>query len=236
MRLRGYTPADEPAVRAIFEATVALGRPLGFELAGTRAYQRLCLGWFLGPGAEDAGLLEEGGEVAGYMLVATDLGAYRRWAAAAGARWAAGALLGLAGGRLRGDSARFHRLRLLDGWAALAGRAPSPMPAVVHLNLRPALRDGRAVRLLLDHADQRCRLAGLPGWYGEVNAPAGRRARPLAALGLEVVHRQPNHTLTWLAGRPVERLTVVRGLGRPIGRPGRGRLARPGRRRARVGG
>jgi hypothetical protein len=52
--------------------------------------------------------------------------------------------------------------------------------------------------------------AGFPAWFGEMNARAGRRAAALSRWGAEIVGRQPNRTLTWLAGAPVERLTVLR--------------------------
>jgi hypothetical protein len=67
-----------------------------------------------------------------------------------------------------------------------------------------------AGKALLDFVDERCRQAGLPGWYGEINAPVGRRASALERVVGPVVHRAPNHTLSWLMDRPVERLTVAR--------------------------
>jgi hypothetical protein len=54
-------------------------------------------------------------------------------------------------------------------------------------------------------------MAGLSGWYGEINAVEGRRAKALELLG-SIVHKAPNHTLSWLVGQPVERLTLVRSL------------------------
>jgi hypothetical protein len=81
-----------------------------------------------------------------------------------------------------------------------------------HLNLRPGLRAGWAGRWLADHVDAVCRRAGAPAWYGEINAPAGRRAAALERLGGEVVDRAPNRTLSALIGAEVERLTVLRRL------------------------
>lgn len=60
--------------------------------------------------------------------------------------------------------------------------------------------------------DARCAALGLPGWYGEINAPTGRRALALEVHGARVVHRAHNHTLSWLAQMPIERLTVARPL------------------------
>lgn len=210
--VRRLTPSVIPEVRRVFRETVALGRPLPFPVPGFAAYEHLCLSWFLGPGWEDAAVLDEDAVVRGYVLVCTDLPAYRRWAARTGAAWALRAAARLAAGRLTPEAARFYRLRLLDGLqAARDGPAP-PMPAVVHLNLDPRLRGGIEGLRLVRHADRRCAEAGLPGWYGEVNAPVGGRAAGLRRAGFEVARRAPNHTLSWLAGRPVERLTVVRTL------------------------
>jgi hypothetical protein len=86
------------------------------------------------------------------------------------------------------------------------------MPAHAHLNLTPSVRAGRGGRLLGDHIDSRVRRAGLPGWYGEINAIAGRRAAALERLGGEIVHRAHNHTLSAFAHRRIDRLTVVRRL------------------------
>jgi hypothetical protein len=208
--IRRLTPSVIPDVRRVFRETVALGRPLPFPVPGFAAYEQLCLGWFLGPGWEDAAVLDQDAVVRGYVLVCTDLPAYRRWAARAAAAWALRATARLAAGRLAPEAARFYRLRLLDGVQALKDGPAPPMPAVVHLNLDPGLRGGMEGLRLARHADRRCAEAGLPGWYGEVNAPVGGRAAGLRRGGFEVVHRAPNHTLSWLAGRPVERLTVVR--------------------------
>jgi hypothetical protein len=213
LTVRRLTPAVIPGVRRVFRDTVALGRPLPFPVPGFAAYERLCLDWFLGPGWEDAAVLDDDAVVRGYVLVCTDLPAYRRWAARTAAAFALATTARLAGGRLSPEAARFYRLRLLDGIQALREGPAPPMPAVVHLNLDPGLRGGMEGLRLARHADRRCAAAGLPGWYGEINAPVGSRAAGLRRGGFQVVHRAPNHTLSWLAGRPVERLTVVRRLG-----------------------
>lgn len=233
MRVRRYTPADEREVRGIFRDTIALGRPLPFrpppggdswgEPCGPWGdpwltdYERLCLSWFVGPGSADAGVLDDGRAVRGYVLVCTNLAAYRRWATQAAASWTARTLARLAAGRMDPVVERFHRLRLRDGWRSLAA-PPAPMPAYVHVNVAAEARAGVAGLLLARYADERCRAHGLPGWYGEVNAPVGRRAAALASGGIQTVHRQTSHTLSWLAGEPVERLTVVRDVSRPLRR------------------
>jgi hypothetical protein len=211
-RVRPYHAGDETAVRAIFRDTVAFGRPIPFPLTRMGPYERLCMDWFLGPGAADAGVLEGDGRVLGYVLVCTDLVAFRRWSLLAGAGWVATTLGGFMTGRLRGQEARFHLLRLRDGLEASQHAPAAPMPAYVHMNLDREARSSLGGLLLTRYADQRCREAGLPGWYAEMNAKPGTRATALAAGGINTMHRQPNRTLSWLAGHPVERLTVVREL------------------------
>lgn len=200
---------DDAGVRRIFRSTVALGRPVGFAVAGWARYESLCLDWYLGAGRADAAVLVAGDQVRGYVLTCTDEGAFERWqrrSAARFATWATGAALSP---RLDPDARRFLQLRLRDGFTTWRSGGAHPMPAHVHVNVEPGFAPRVALDLLA-HADARVRAAGLPGWYGEVNAPTGRRARALERMVGEVVRRQPNHTLTWLAGRPVERLTVVR--------------------------
>lgn len=227
-RVRQLLPPDEPLVRAVFRRTLALGQPLPFSLPGLARYERLCLGWYFQHAWSDAAVLDDGRAVRGYALVCTDEAAYRRWAAPVTAAWLATVLAALLGGRLPDAAVEFYRRRLRDGFEALRRSAAPPMPAHAHVNLDRDLRAGRAGLALLDHVDERCRQAGLPGWYGEVNARRGRRVAALRAGGFELVRRAPNHTLSWLAGEPVERLTVVRALDRPA-EPGafrRGRAPR----------
>lgn len=215
VRVRPLEGADEQAVRALFRATLVLGHPLPFEMADLERYEALCLDWYLGPGRDDAAVAEAGGETVGFVLVCVDQAAYQRWVRRRAARYAARTVLNLARMAPAKPVARFHRARLRDG--LVMARAPAPMPAHCHINLAPSHRTGWTGRLLAAHVDERCRAAGLPGWFGEMNARAGSRARALERLGGTVVHRAPNHTLSWLSGVPVERLTVVRMLPELVG-------------------
>lgn len=58
-----------------------------------------------------------------------------------------------------------------------------------------------------------------------MNARVGHRSRALERLGAIVIHRAPNHTLSWLLGQPVERLTVARRLPEAPGSPADGTFA-----------
>lgn len=203
---------DDAAVAAIFTPTLALGRPMVPEPPRLDGYVRLCLEWYLTEGRPDAAVLRDDGRVVGYALACTDQDSYRRWSRRRGCVFAATTALHLATHRSSAAALRFWAARLRDGVDLL--RAPVVLPAHAHINLLASHRAGRAGRMLVDHVDDRCRRAGLPGWVGEINAVAGHRARALGRLGATVVHRSPNRTLTWALGTPVERLSVARHLGR----------------------
>jgi hypothetical protein len=205
-------PGDDPAVRRLFGDTVCLGRPLPFLVPGWDAYQSLCLDWYLGPGRADAGVLVDDGRITGYALVCTDGPAHLRWQRTQAARFSARTVVRLLGGRLDADAERFLRLRLKDGWHMWRHGPAAPWPAHAHLNVACRSRAAAGGRQLAEHVDRRIRLAGFSGWFGEMNAVAGHRAGALGRLGATVVHRAPNHTLSWLLGQPVERLTVGRRL------------------------
>ena len=86
------------------------------------------------------------------------------------------------------------------------------MPVHAHMNIAAPYRSGSSAALLRAHIDERAHRVGAQGWFAEVNTTLGRRQQALERLVGPVVHRQRNHTLSWLAGEPVERLTVVRHL------------------------
>ncbi|HSL57550.1 MAG TPA: hypothetical protein VK866_06895, partial [Acidimicrobiales bacterium] len=197
------------AVRRILRTTLVLGRPLP-SMPAQHEYEALCLDWYLGPARRWASVLEDDGEVVGYLLLGADPSGQRRWVTRAVGRCLAALVRAGLTGQLSGDAARLVWLRLRDGWGLR--RSTPPLPVHVHLNLVPSVRAGRGGRLLAARADDLCRELRAPGWYGEINAPAGRRASALERLGAEIVHRAPNRTLSWAAGTPVERLTVVRRL------------------------
>lgn len=211
--VRALRADDAPAVRELFLATAACGRPLTLDPADEHAYVRLCLSWYLHHAPEPCAVLEEDGEVTGYAMVALDHGAYARWARPEALRWAAGALR-RAAVRPTSPTAGFTGRRLVDGLVATARGPAAPMPAHFHFNVERSRRGVRAGFLLAAHADRVVAAAGLPGYFGEVNVPATKPGRlgALARLGARPVHRQRNHTLSWLAGEAVDRHTVLRSL------------------------
>lgn len=216
--VRQYTSADESEVARIFRETLCLGRPLDFPLSGIDRYERLCLEWFLRNGSDDVGVYEEDSRIHGYVLVCTDLASYHRWAVRTALAWTTKVFFDLAFRRLRGRDARFHRLRIRDGWNSVRHAPSAPMPALVHVNLDRSARNTGAAQALLRFADQRCAAAGREGWFAEINT-RNHRASALAAIGLHSIHSQPSHTLSWLLNERVNRLTVVHTVGELIGRP-----------------
>lgn len=208
--VRALRPGDDATVRRLFRDTMCLGRPLPFAVPEWEAYESLCLDWYLGPGRADAGVLVDGEKITGYTLMCTDAAGHERWQRTQAALFTALVGRRLLAGPMDPDASRFLRLRLRDGWTMWRQGAVAPLPAHAHINLDSRSRVSGAGRRLADHVDRRCRLAALPGWFGEMNAVVGHRARALERLGGTVVHRAPNHTLSWLLGQPVERLTVAR--------------------------
>lgn len=210
--VRPLTEGDEGELRRLFTETVVMGRPLPFALDDDGRYQSLCLDWYVGPGRPHAAVVEADGQIVGFALVCVDQAAYERWVRIRALRYLGYALRVIAR-RPRSDVARFHRKRLRDGWVMFRSPDP-PFPAHAHMNVL-ANRVARWAGLaLLTFIDDQCRGAGLPGWYGEINAAVGKRAGALERAVGPVVHRAQNHTLSWLVGRPVERLTIARSLTR----------------------
>ncbi len=208
-------PGDHPAIRALFRATLALGRPLSFEGDAPHlldVYEHLCLDWYLDPANPAvAGVLrdEPAGPVRGYALVCLSDVEFARWQRRAAARFVVAASSTLCSRRQR-PASRFVRTRVADGWARR--RPPSSVRGLPHAHLNAAPdRRGLPGRRLADFVDEVCARAGHDAWYGEINARAGRRVAAITRRwGAEVVHREPNRTLSWLVGEPVERLTVRR--------------------------
>lgn len=204
---------DDHGVRQVFRDTLGLGKPVPFPLPGLARYEAVCLDWYLGPGRADAAVVEQDGTVVGYALVCTDEPAHTRATRDAALRFAAWAAPRIAAHRLPDPARTFWRLRLVDGWAAWRRsrrHEEAPPSAHAHLNLVQGARATRATLELLAHIDAVVRRAGLSSWRGEVNARRGHRRSALERTVGPVVHTVPNRTYTWLAGRPVDRLTVDR--------------------------
>jgi hypothetical protein len=216
-QVRPLQPGDDAAVRALFRETLQLGRPLPFELPDMDAYEELSLGWYLGPGRGDAAVLADGERVLGYILLAVDRRAFERWVFPRALWWGARACARLLVPRGDPRARRFTWLRIVDGVVNWRQAPPPPEPVLMHFNLAREARTGDGGLRLAAHADRVVRAAGLRGWFGEVNAPAGRRADAFVELGGTVVHRVRNHTLSWLLRRDIERMTVAHRVEWPLG-------------------
>jgi hypothetical protein len=203
---------DEPELRRVFRATIALGHPvsLGADFdPALRPYERLCLEWYLRAAREQACVLRDGDRVVGYALVCLDPEGFARWQQRAGARFTAHVVPRLLARRYPTSIRRFYRLRLRDGWD-LWRHSEDRVAGLPHAHMNATTMGGLPGRLLADHVDAVVAAAGFESWYGEMNARAGRRVAALSRWGAEIVSRRPNGTLSWLTGTPVERLTVLR--------------------------
>lgn len=213
--IRPFRPGDEAAVRALFWATIAggAGTPFDPSHAVMLAYERLCLDWYLTTGARWASVIVDADDrPAGYALVCCDERSARRAVVAGSARFVAATVGSALRGRLEASMRTFVRLRIRDA-AALARTGRHEVPPVhAHLNLTGAARNSSAVLAVRSRIDGVVRDAGHDAWAGEINTRRGRRAGALGRSGFDVVGREPNHTLSWLTGEPVDRLTVVRRL------------------------
>ena len=213
LRIRPLHPHDDAVIRRVFQSTLVMGQPApvgsGLERV-LRPYERLCLEWYLDGGRDAARVLTNGDSVVGYALVCLEPESFDRWQRRAAARFTAHVVPRLLARRYRPPVDRFLRLRLRDGWALWRHR-DDRLAGLPHAHLNSCdTMGGLPGRLLADHVDAAVAAAGFSAWYGEINARPGRRVAALARWGAAVVARQPNRTLTWLAGAPVERLTIVR--------------------------
>jgi hypothetical protein len=206
---------DVAAVTDLMESTLVLGRPLGG--ADLRDYVRACLEPYVGRRARDAAVIvDDHRRVLGYALVCVDPARGEVDTRRAMLRLGARVLWTALRGQLNPVTRRFYLARIRDIAGLMSvGSARTTRPHA-HLNIDIAVRSGTAALLLLDHIDARVAAAGFGEWIGEVNAPEGRRAGALERLGFVVIERRRNVTLSWCAGRPVERLTLLRTLTGPM--------------------
>lgn len=208
--LRPGRASDAGEIRRILRATLQLGAPLGVDAGEMGGYESLCLDWYLDHGNVVVAL--EDGRVRGYLLACLDQPAYERWARRRAVRWGTGAIGEIVIGRRRGDARRFAWLRVRDGLTAWRQAPRAVLPAHAHLNLDPEVRGAGTGHRLASAMDDLVTDAGLPGWFGELNVPVGGALTAIERAGARVVHRQPNRTLSWLLGVPVDRATIARPL------------------------
>ena len=209
-RLRLARDADHAAIARIFDATVLLGRSLPLARIDHAAYRALCLDWYLEHGT--AIVVDEDDEVRGYLLACLDQDAHARWVRRAALSWFGHELGRAVAGHLDAPARRFVALRALDGWRTWRSAPPPPHGAHAHVNLDASVRGANVGHRLAARMDELVTDAGLDGWFGEVNVPAGTSLAAFVRAGARIVHLQRNATLSWLAGVPIERATIARPL------------------------
>lgn len=211
LALRTLRRSDDSVVAAIFLQTQFLGRPLPFELDGAMPFASLAVGWYLEHGRADSVVaVDVDGVPVGYGLVCVDPVGHGRWLRRQAAATTLRLLASTAVGKVGPQSRAFYRSRLRDAVHLARHGARIEGFGHAHVNVLAAHRSGSAARVIRDHVDQRCRAAGLGGWFGEINALPGQRRGALARVAGELIDSSPNYTLTSLTGVPVQRLTVVR--------------------------
>lgn len=211
--IRPLRPGDGLEVRRLFRATITRARSRALEYADIVAHERLCVDWYLTEGRADVRVVEQGGEIVGYLLVCLRQADYEAWARRYAVRWAGRMAYRLVTGRLRGEARRFAgaqaRDRLTDRWDA----PPRPFAAHAHVYLAPHVCDDEGGRRLIGAVDELVRTAGLAGWCGDVvDVPGGSSLRAFERAGARVVRRVPDHASSWAHGAPVRRASVVRSL------------------------
>lgn len=214
--LRTARAADEAAIRRIFRSTL-FGPLLPATFAGLnepssaaimRAYENLCLDWYFEHGSV---IVADDGIVRGYLLACTDQRRYTRWVIGQSLTWALRSSIMATHRAIDPVVRHFVRLRIADGVASAVtfGPANAPMPAHAHLNLSRGVRAAGYGRRLVRRMHQLTAEAGLEGWFGETNLPAGRSPRAFERHGAWIVARTRSRTASWAYGRDMERCTVA---------------------------
>lgn len=204
----------ESAIRSLFWDTVTIGQPLPFKLSCADQYERLGLNWYLQNGAGDGAVAVVDNEVVGYCLVCVDPASFHRAQRRHFIGLAVSVALALITGRTNKESRHFYWYRLRDSLAITKTRQalPKNVHMHVHLNVGSKFHDGSVSLKLRDHADHACLMHGATAYFGEMNAIGGRRIVGLHRVGGQIVDDSPNHTFSWLTGKEVHRLTLVRNL------------------------
>lgn len=201
----------EHEIRRLFWDNILIGHPLPFQLAARRAYERLCLGWYLSNPQHSVVVIADG-RVVGYALVCANQVAHHRDQRLRTGRLVASILLHMLIGQFSVQSLRFYVLRARDSFAITNSRhsIPTDIDVHAHVNIDFAHHNGVVALSLRKHIDSVCRHTSRAGWFGEMNAVGGKRIVGIRRVVGDVVATDRNHTLSWLLEEHVERLTTVR--------------------------
>lgn len=201
----------EEEIRRLFWENILIGQPLPFALAARRAYERLCLDWYLANPQHSVVVIAEG-RVIGYALVCANQLAHHRNQRRQVGRLLASVLAHLVVCRLSIPSFWFYVLRVKDSLTIATSRhsIPADIDVHAHVNIDFAHHDGAVALSLRKHIDSVCLRTGRAGWFGEMNAVGGKRIVGIRRVVGEVVAANTNHTLSWLLNSDVDRLTMIR--------------------------
>lgn len=200
----------EHEVRRVFRDRFVADRLRAIGDHDMRAYESMCLEWYLTGGRAQSRAIIADGQVRGCALVCLDGAAYDRWGQKVAAQWLSTTMARYITGSAPDASRQFVRHRLSDGLRRRRGRLPAVLSAHARLHLDGAIDD--VVPCLVREVDEIVRAAALPGWDAELNLPAGQSVNAFPRDHDLVVHRLRSETLSWPHGRPVDRVRIARRL------------------------
>ena len=206
--VRLATRDDLRAITNLALSTFALGS----EVSGIwmRSYVEACTKPYLSGATGSVVAVDDAGQVIAYALVSS-LSSRWEWRqrASVAVHLLSVPLALLGGGR---PARQFYLDRCRDLPDLIRSAADQGGSPHAHFNITDGHRSGTVALTMLASVDAAVAETGAHRWFGEINARVGKRATALERLGFVVRHRVPNHTLTRLVGRPVERLVVERRL------------------------
>lgn len=208
-RIRPYRASDRPAVRRLCCETGFLGNPIDPVFEDRELFADFLTGYYTDREPESSLVLEQDGEVVGYLLGCRHPGRQRRHDRRRVIPLAARVLIRLP--RYGPESRRYL------GWLAVRGwRESPPAPRDVphfHINLLPGARDVPSTRLLIDAFLGYLRSRGETSVYGQMVTVGNRRGtRMFERYGFRVLNKSEVTKYRRVHPGPVYLCTVLKDL------------------------
>lgn len=208
--IRPYQPADRPAIRAICADTGFLGDPVDPVFEDRETFADFLTSYYTDAEPETSVVLEDCGQVVGYILGSRFPDRARRFWLQHGPPLALRVFFRYLF-HYRPASRRYIRWLLWRGWRETP-KAPDRM-AHFHINLLPPYRNVAQTRALIDFFLARLAAAGEPAVYGQMITFHNRRgARMFARYGFEVTDTKEVTKFRAYVNHPVFLFTVVKKL------------------------
>lgn len=215
LTVRHYRPGDRERVREICCQTGFLGKPVDPVFEDRELFADFLTGYYLDEAADLTVVLENDGEVCGYILCGADPGAQKRYERRHFPAWLWRALRGYL----------FHygpSTRRYLWWLLTKGRREIPFTpekmAHFHINLLPAVRSMDGTRRLFDFFFTDLRERGIHSIYGQIVAFEDRRGPAmLKRYGFELQDKIEVTKFRHLVDHSVYLFTVTKDLSRFTG-------------------